>query len=283
MSSPILISDTLVTLSTEGVAEGEAGPGIAYIWHPPRIEIVPTEGSGEATILPPPPGEERITDVTRGKLGPHARAAVHQACSQSRKVCGNWSYINTEFAYDYAKRFYKNHNPEYYYYEEDDCTDYVSQLLWSGGFALLRVGEEIENAWWTYDSSENFGLFPPHHAKAWSAAEYLYHELRNNGLARPLKPGEILSAGDLVFFHWYPEKAAINHVGMIVAGNNHNPSTEIYTSHTSNRLWPITREYENIGHYLHELNPHISPTEDTRGLHWNWYILRPIHLAAYVP
>ncbi len=70
MSSPILISDTLVTLSTEGVAEGEAGPGIAYIWHPPRIEIVPTEGSGEAIVLPPPPGEERITDVTRGVLGP---------------------------------------------------------------------------------------------------------------------------------------------------------------------------------------------------------------------
>ncbi len=281
-SSPILISDTLVTLGTHS-REGEAGPGITYIWGPPQIEIVPIEGSGESTTLPPPPGEERITDVTRGKLGPHARAAVHQACSQSRKVCGTWNDINTKSAYAYAKRYYKNHNPEYYYYEEDDCTDYMSQLLWAGGFQFLRAGEEIENAWWTYDSSAYFGLLPPHHAKAWAAAEALYHELRNNGLARPLKSGEVPQAGDLVFFHWYPARAAINHVGMIVAGNNHNPSTEIYTSHTSNRLGSMSKEYEEIGYYLHKIDPRISPTEDARGLHWQWYVLRPIHLSAYVP
>ncbi len=270
-----------VDVLRDGYEVVEAYPGIALNWLAPHIEMIPTEGGSEPVSLSLPSGEEKIEDVARGKLGPHI-SAIHQACSKSKRVCGSWNARNTELAYYYAKRYYKNANPEFYEYE-DDCTDYVSQLLFAGGMQMLRLGEEVENAWWTKVSEQYFGVFIPDHTKSWSAVEALYHELRNNGLARPLKSGETPRAGDLIFFHWYPAKDQINHVGMIVAGNGRNPSTEIYTSHTRSRLWSMTREYEEIGHYLHELNPHISPTEDARGRHWNWYILRPMHLSAYVP
>jgi hypothetical protein len=44
----------------------------------------------------------------------------------------------------------------------------------------------------------------------------------------------------------------------------------------------MAREFKQIGVYLHELDSSIAPSEDARGLHWQWYILRPIHSDAYV-
>ncbi len=86
-SSPTPGPSEIVVIRT-GSVEGEAGPGTAIIWGQPRIEIVPTEGSGESTPLPPPPGEEKIGDVTRGVLGP-----VHPAKVNVCDPPGGWGEV----------------------------------------------------------------------------------------------------------------------------------------------------------------------------------------------
>lgn len=82
-----------------------------------------------------------VGDVTAGVLGPHARAAA-QFCSKQRKVCGTWEPIDTLGAYIYAKEFHAKPYKYFFYYEEDDCTNYVSQLLWAGGMLYIQVIRE---------------------------------------------------------------------------------------------------------------------------------------------
>jgi Putative amidase domain/PKD domain/Concanavalin A-like lectin/glucanases superfamily/WD40-like Beta Propeller Repeat len=274
----------VVVLVRTGGVEGEAGPGIAIIWGQPRIEIVPTEGSSESTPLPPPPGEEKIADMTKGKLGPHARAAFLQACSKLRKVCGQWTLKNTQSAFEYAHYYWDHSNYPAYYTYENDCTDYASQLLHAGGMPMLRVYEQGKDSWFTMPGVLAYPHYEPYHSASWVQAEVLYHQLLNTGVARSLTKGEIPQAGDLVFFHWRLHgEPPIDHVGMIVSGNNNHPATEIFTSHTNNRLSTMEAEYKEIGKYLHERNKAIPAYEYGRGKWWQWYVLRPIHLSAYVP
>jgi cell wall-associated NlpC family hydrolase len=184
-------------------------------------------------------------------------------------------------------------NGYYHYYgpsngeeEGDDCTNYVSQILRNAEMPMLRQYEHGEDDWWTIPAPQHvpFGAAPDH-TNNWSVAEVLYHRLRETGLAAPLTGSETPHAGDLVFFQWRTpgwRKSTIDHMGMIVSGNNGDPAHEIYTSHTANRLIPMTKEYDQIGEYLHGLEPKFAPSENQRGRHWEWFILRPVHLAIYV-
>lgn len=255
-------------------------PGVSITRHPPHLTDIAIEG-GASTTLQPVPGENEITGITVAAAGPRAHAAFRQVCPKSKGVCGTWEHFSTELAYLYAQRYHLKSNREFYEYG-NDCADYVSQLLLAGDMKMLRAYQFGTDSWWTYANPDFLGA-PPLHSTSWSVADTLYRQLQNTGVARPLKRGETPHAGDIVFFDWFPSKGRINHVGMIVAGNNHNPTTEIYTSHTANRLLSMAAEYKEIGKYLHEVDPKISASEDARGAHWEWYILRPIHLSAYVP
>jgi hypothetical protein len=199
-------------------------------------------------------------------------------------VCGQWTLKNTQLAFEYAHYHWDHYNFPTYYGYENDCTDYVSQLLHAGGMPMLRAYEKGKDSWFTMPGVLGFPNYEPYHSDSWVQVEVLYHQLLNTGLARPLTKGEIPHAGDIVFFHWYLHgEPPIDHVGMIVSGNNDHPATEIYTSHTNNRLTTMEAEYKEIGKYLHERNKAIPASEYGRGKWWQWYVLRPIHLSAYVP
>jgi hypothetical protein len=281
----VTTSDELIVTGGE-VVTVSYGWGVSYSRLPVHIKIVSlTESKTEVVeTLKEIPVAGGTQDLTRGVVGPYAHSAATEVCPKSRGVCGRWTAENTERAYQYAHKYHARDNSAFFAYD-DDCTDFVSQLLFNGGMAMLRSGEYGTDSWWTEGTSAllNAAGIPPHHSESWALAEKLYHQLRNTGVARPLVAGETPHAGDLVFFHWYPERAQINHVGMIVSGNNHNPVTEIYTSHTKPRFWSMSSEYKEIGESLHDMDSHIRASESARGLHWQWYILRPVHLSAYVP
>jgi hypothetical protein len=222
----------------------------------------------------------------------HSDAVEATYCSGSHRVCGSWDFLNTDAADVYAEEHAEHPNEKEFFTYSDDCTNYVSQLLLAGGMPMLGAYEHVHYDWWTKETNEVFQALgiAPDHTKSWSVAEALYYHLLQTGIARPLKHTETPEAGDLVFFHWSPhhkvtttERHTINHVGMIVSGSNTDQATEMYTSHTKDRLVNMATEFHLIGEYMHELNPAIPESEDARGVWWQWYILRPIHTEAYVP
>jgi hypothetical protein len=210
-----------------------------------------------------------------------------EPCSPTHRVCGDWSFVDTQTAYEYAELFAHHANHEYYETYENDCANYVSQILHEAAVPFLADNKHVNLAWWTREVQfvelGKLVAYNHDHTNTWTVAESLYYEMLHTGLARPLKKTESPEAGDIVFFHWFPSKTPINHVGMIVSGSNADQNTELYTSHTEDRLWSMAQEFKQIGIYLHELKSSISPSEDARGLHWQWYVLRPIHSDAYVP
>lgn len=252
------------------------------------------EGTEEDQVLPDV--GDATGDLTAGILGPRAKMALWQACSKKQGVCGAWGPQNTERAYEYAKKYALKPNSKWNYYE-DDCTDYVSQLLLYGGMKTLLFGEssssgtvdENPRAWW----SEQINLknvlfvpapFAPPHTVSWVNAEGLYNELLDNHIAVPVKSDEEMKAGDLVFYHWYWERRPINHVGMILSGNGHDLATEMYTQHTVDHLWSMAEELKAIGREVHEMIPRISVKEGESDYHgWQWHVLRLVHTGAYVP
>jgi len=149
----------------------------------------------------------------------------------------------------------------------------------------LRFDESGEDAWLTLvpPRGSPFGAVPAH-TNDWAVAEALYHHLRETGLAEPLAGKETPHAGDLVFFQWRPpgwKPYEINHMGMIVSGNSDDPEHEMYTSHTKNRLIPMSEELKQIGAYMHTLEPKFAASKNARGVHWEWFILRPTHPSVY--
>jgi hypothetical protein len=45
----------------------------------------------------------------------------------------------------------------------------------------------------------------------------------------------------------------------------------------------MAAEYVTIGVYLHNHDHAVSASENQRGKHLQWYLLRPVHLGAYAP
>jgi Concanavalin A-like lectin/glucanases superfamily/Putative amidase domain/WD40-like Beta Propeller Repeat len=236
-------------------------------------------------------GHERVVSVGPQEVSFWAHAASYkQVCPPGQYVCGTWNSTHTEAANRYSIHYAGRYNEAFYKFSEDDCTNFVSQLLFAGGMEMLRAFEKGKDSWWAKPPLKRYAeteLPPPVHSysTSWARAETLYHQLRNTGVAVPLKPGQTAHAGDIVFFHWNfePASARINHVGMIVAGNDHDPSTEMYAQHQPGRRWKMTEEYRQIGIYLHEHNSSFSATDTRRGDNWQWFVLRPVHLGAYVP
>ena len=237
-------------------------------------------------------GEESAEGSAEAGSGSPDDVLEPPPCSPTHHVCGNWSFLDTHRAAEYAEAYGESVSPEYGEHPGTDCANYVSQLLHEGGMPMLAAYKHVRLDWWSRGPSIVAGgkLIAGEQTNSWDGSENLYYHLLQAGLARPLKRSETPEAGDVVFFHWSPdhkvkvgEPIKINHVGMIVAGNNHNQATEIYTSHTEDRRWSMSKQFKAIGAYLHSLNSHIAPSEDARGEWWQWYVLRPIHLGAYVP
>jgi hypothetical protein len=237
-------------------------------------------------------GQERVVATGPREVHFWAHAAGYkQVCAKGELVCGTWTSRSTIGAKIYAEAFAEEPNEEVYYTYEDDCTDYVSQLLLNGEMKMLRAFETGKYSWWTKPTNNHYrtlgakflGLHPPD-STSWSVAETLYHQMRNTKVAVPVEGKTVPHAGDVVFFHWgFPGAQRIGHVGMIVSGNNNSPSHEAYTQHTRNALTTMAAEYVAIGVYLHNHDHAISASENQRGKHWQWYVLRPVHLGAYVP
>jgi hypothetical protein len=286
--TPLPGNKLLITTGKVTIIKTTGGTGVSI--SPPAMQIVSLQAGGTPTPVAGPPSGEGVTAATYGVLGPHAHAA-EELCSQRRRVCGKWTAFDTEGAYHYAKEWHARDNAKWFFTYGNDCTNYVNQLLLNGMQELGAEREEVYD-WWTKSPGLLETVFPfvePPHSPSWSLAEVLYHHLLDDGLARQLKANETPRAGDIVFFHWERPKPLaplppINHVGMIVAGSNSDPSTEIYTQHTTPRFWHMTDEYKEIGKYLHTISKgKVAVTEDERGKWWKWYVLRPVHSTAWVP
>lgn len=99
-------------------------------------------------------------------------------------------------AYQYAERWWNDHNPQYTNMGVD-CTNYVSQILFAGGLPMVRTGKR-QSGWW-YSHKGNTWSY------SWAVAHALSRYLSTSGGAfhtQIVAGPEALDIGDVISYDW---------------------------------------------------------------------------------
>ena len=161
-------------------------------------------------------------------------------------------------AWRYAMRYGINPNPNYIYFEDDDCTNFVSQCLRAGG---AQNHYHPTHPWWYLDGKMSL---------SWSVASSLYWYIRvsteedESGIraqtffqstSRPLKQ-DILDAIQPADLIQYRDAGGVVRHSSIITGFGYDDNGEfgpLVTQHTSNAVNISWRK----GHFTTAIFHHI--------------------------
>ncbi|WP_026962167.1 amidase domain-containing protein [Alicyclobacillus herbarius] len=111
-----------------------------------------------------------------------------------RPACNTYDRLQ---ALRYAELWWNRPNPQYVYFRLDDCTNFVSQCLYSAGVPMHDTGNRASGWWYRFnDSGEDTWSF------SWSTAHALYLYLTGQVQASVRSSAQELKIGDLVFYDW---------------------------------------------------------------------------------
>ena len=133
-------------------------------------------------------------------------------------------------------------NPEYKYYPNSDCTNYVSQCLRAGGFEA--DGETLFIYYCPDEKKEMVGCGWDAGADSWILPYALCAYLVALGYEYAESPDpEDLAPGDIIFYDW-DGGGVINHSAIVV---KEGPDAKV-NAHTNNRLeadWRLGADLKN--------------------------------------
>jgi hypothetical protein len=203
---------------------------------PPEPEEIKVRlGPDDLPAVEPPPGvpvKPRPRDkAPGGAAGTQGRAGVSflRTASGPSAAAAYGSY-NPNAAVDYAYRYWgpydSNFNPAYRVYEFNDCTNFISQCLYAGGWPYDQSGSRDAPDTWFYSSLGKYAT-----SYSWAAAHnfYLFTKQANRAfLARyfsELIPGDVLQAD------FGPVDGNIQHTMLVTAKDNYG---QLYLTYHSN-------------------------------------------------
>ncbi|GAA0286574.1 hypothetical protein GGQ92_000947 [Gracilibacillus halotolerans] len=143
---------------------------------------------------------------------------------------------NRRFNYDrrkavqYADRWWNDANPEYHFFEVNDCTNYISQCLRAGG-APMRGQPNRSEGWWY--SGDNWSF-------SWSVAHSFRWYLSESTIGLKGKrldnPTDLLP-GDVICYDFQGD-GRFDHTTIVVRKDSENmPLVNAHTNNSRNRYW----------------------------------------------
>src|SRR5699024_2920608 len=116
-----------------------------------------------------------------------------------------------------------------------DCTNFVSQCLFSGGAPM--VGEpDVESGWWCRPDADSWSF-------SWSVSHSLYWYLRSAGFGlkgRLVNSPTELELGDLIFYSFNGDHRW-DHTTIVVGFDSRgNPLVNAHTDNSRHRFWSYT-------------------------------------------
>jgi len=185
---------------------------------PAKIELtttsVPTEYNVTYTLPPFEPNYFPEADVMEAS----ASAVVNGQCL-SGSPCGTF---NVDRAVKYARQYAPTRNLYYVDYGDNNCTNFLSQVLTRGEMSFMRAFENGDGSWWykryTDIASTSF-YYKYDDTESWRLADKLPRHLWRFGLAvidSSQQPSG-WTAGNIVAEDWFGTngKGDINHVQFV--------------------------------------------------------------------
>lgn len=224
---------------------------------------VPTEYNVTYTLPPfelnvDPPGEEPQFVGMEAT----ASAIVNGYCgfytdpTKSRSPCGDFA-VNRAAAYaEYFGNPDHDRNTYYHDYGENNCTNFVSQILARGHMSFMRAFTHGDGSWWYFNTNLPYPLPDHKDTESWRDADVLPRHLWQYGLANidPSNQPTGWGKGDILAENWYRDgKGHFNHLQFVVGtrqgfsarepliANESAPKSANY----SHKPWPEVRKRIN--------------------------------------
>jgi hypothetical protein len=164
--------------------------------------------------------------------------------------------LNRQAIVNYAYKYWKNYNPAYRRFKDNDCTNFVSQAVRAGGWRDVSGSSTSSSAWW-YNSSTQ--------SQTWTVAHSWYFftkdrpraslvTIKNNSDARKLEPGDILQAD-------WTGNGVIDHAMIVTARDSKTIYLTFHSIDTKDMSWTaLDAKYKPKGvkYYGWRLNSSIK-------------------------
>jgi hypothetical protein len=202
------------------------------------------------------------------QMGLHSYIEEKMECEQVRLLCynGQWyinrikpelsihpyNFVEPDFMrvpilYDrnkvraYADTWWNSFNPNYLFFEHDDCTNFVSQCLFAGNAPMNYTGKR-ELGWWYQGKSGNRELW----SFSWAVADSLSRFLTGGAKswhAEKVDSPQNLAIGDVISYDWdgnghYQHSAIVTEMDA-----NGMPLVSAHTNNSKNRYWDYRDSY----------------------------------------
>jgi hypothetical protein len=195
-----------VTLLTDATARQSYGSG-------------PQAGGGLLTM--------DVADMARQS----ALLSQWQRCGTSERI-RTMKAFNRSAAANYAIKYSQQYNPEWPRYDNEDCTNFVSQALYAGGWTMISrgtiLGSRRDRGSWYSQQAESGGA--REHSWTWSNVNAFAQFLTISNRAKRCQIGD-LALGDVVQLKDYD----IIHHTMIVTGVLNGPFVTYHTNDVTNK------------------------------------------------
>jgi hypothetical protein len=203
---------------------------------------------------------------------------LREAGNTTRSPCGHFDY---SAAASYAEKWGHppNHdrNPHFPDFGENNCTNYISQILGRGGMRFMRAGEAetAVESWWEVATPENplsGWLF----SESWAKANVLPRHLWQYELVKidPSQQPSGWTTGDILAYNWLDAhpKGEFNHLNYVVGTETIGGSRE---PQIANESEPEDANYAHKPWYLVK-----QRIEQDHGTNWNRLALTVVHTIA---
>ncbi|MFD2654704.1 amidase domain-containing protein [Gracilibacillus thailandensis] len=177
--------------------------------------------------------ENRIATIENGEIIEDKEISFLSDLKPEKIEAGQHS---VRFAYDrraavqYAERWWNDANPAYRFFEDNDCTNYISQCLRAGG-APMYGAPNRSKGWWYQQDNWSF---------SWSVANALrwYLSGSTTGLkGKELDNPEDLLLGDVICYDFQGD-GRWDHNTIVVAKDSQNmPLVNAHTNNSRHRYW----------------------------------------------
>jgi hypothetical protein len=144
-------------------------------------------------------------------------------------------------ACSYADRWWDSHNPQYEFFAQDDCTNFVSQCLFAGRMPMHYTGKR-ETGWWYRGLSGKQEQW----SFSWAVADSLRRYLSTNPISMHAESADQpnkLSIGDVISYDWdgnghYEHSAIVTEIDA-----NGMPLVNAHTTDSRHRYWDYRDSY----------------------------------------
>ncbi len=148
---------------------------------------------------------------------------------QSGQQFKRFSY-DRRAAVQYAERWWNDANPAYKYFEDNDCTNYISQCLRAGG-AQMQGAPNRSKGWWYNHNNWSY---------SWSVANALRWFL--SGSTSGLKGEELseptqLLPGDIICYDFEGDNKWDHNTIVVSKDDSDMPLVNAHTNNSRHRYW----------------------------------------------